>query len=75
MLELLDVLVARRVGAAERVALVADDGEDLGVGEVAAGGGALRGIDAERAGRVGAALAVGVAVAGDAGEVVLAVPK
>ena len=66
-LVLLDVLVGRRVGAAERVALVAHDGEDLVVGEVAA----LLGHHAERPGRVRATLAVGVAVAVDAGEVVL----
>ena len=70
-LVLLDVLLARRVGAAERVALVADDGEDLVVGEVATGERTLGGHHTERAGQVRAALAIGVAVAGDAGEVVL----
>ncbi len=70
-----DVLVARRVGTAERVPLVADDGEDLLVGEVAAGEGALRRHRAERPGLVRAAFPLGVAVDLDALDVVVLRPE
>ena len=49
---------------------MADDGEDLGVGELAAGRLTPLRHDPERAGDVGAALTVRIAVAGDTGGVV-----
>ena len=49
---------------------MADDGEDLGVGELTAGRLTPWRHEPERSGGVGLALAVGVAVAGDAGGVV-----
>ena len=72
LLELLGPLLAGRVCATERVALVADDAEDLVVGEATAGRRALLRHHAEAIGQVRATFAVGVAVDLDAGEVVLA---
>ena len=69
------VVVRGRVGAAERVALVADNGEDLGVGQVTASGLTLWRHDAERAREVRSTRAVRVPVVGDAGEVVLGRPE
>ena len=64
-LELFRELLARRIGAAERVALVADDGDDLGLGQLTT----ELGHDAATAGDVRATRTIGVAVDLDAGGV------
>ena len=59
-----------RVRPVEAVALVADDGENLGVGEIAAGVGSLGRHHPNRVGLVGASLTVRIAVDRDPGKVV-----